>query len=233
MKPYRRYPISECGEALKSLRDLGFVLTDPHPYQAFGAPYDSDCPWVARASVVQALEAAHKHLQTLRPDWTFRIFDAYRPTRIQSFMVMHEFRTLSGGRAPEEVPPREAESLWEKTYRIWAEPSENPLTPPPHATGAALDLTLVHPVTGDIPMGSPIDENSERSLPDHFQKIDPAIHENRECLREVMTAAGFERHPEEWWHFCLGDQMWAWLRSRRLPDELWVARYGRYDQISP
>jgi D-alanyl-D-alanine dipeptidase len=28
-----------------------------------------------------------------------------------------------------------------------------------------------------------------------------------------MTAAGFDRHGNEWWHFSLGDQMWAWARG--------------------
>jgi D-alanyl-D-alanine dipeptidase len=29
-----------------------------------------------------------------------------------------------------------------------------------------------------------------------------------------MDAAGFSRHANEWWHFSLGDQMWAWARGK-------------------
>ena len=25
-----------------------------------------------------------------------------------------------------------------------------------------------------------------------------------------MGTAGFVQHPNEWWHFSHGDQMWAW-----------------------
>ncbi|WP_413325826.1 M15 family metallopeptidase [Synechococcus sp. MIT S9503] len=28
-----------------------------------------------------------------------------------------------------------------------------------------------------------------------------------------MTEAGFARHPNEWWHFSHGDQLWAWQRK--------------------
>jgi len=96
VKPYRSHPIEECGEPLVSLEGLGFLLTTPHPYQEFGAPYGAANPWTARRSVVEALSKALEVLKGLHPDWTFRIFDAYRPNAIQSYMVIHEFMTLSG-----------------------------------------------------------------------------------------------------------------------------------------
>ena len=39
-------------------------------------------------------------------------------------------------------------------------------------------------------------------------------------LDEVMRSAGFRRHGNEWWHFSLGDQMWAWTTGEA------VAIYG-------
>lgn len=231
MKPYRSHPIHECGEPLVSLAGRGFFLTTPHPYQAFGAPYGADNPWTARRSVVDALSQALLSLQQRQPDWTFRIFDAYRPCAIQSFMVRHEFLSLSGGRCPESMPFEEAQPLWEKTYRIWAEPSEDPGSPPPHATGAAIDLTLCTRQGVDVDMGSPIDENSDRSLPDHFLEKDPERHRHRLILLEALQSAGFERHPEEWWHFSLGDQMWAYTRKQKEPSQPPIARYGRADLL--
>lgn len=231
MKPYRLLPIRECGEPLASLEGLGFILTTPHPYAAFGAPYGAANPWTARKSVVQALETALAALKRENPEWTFRIFDAYRPNTIQSFMVVHEFMSLSGGRRPDQVPADEAAALWERTYRIWAEPSEDPRSPPPHATGAAIDLTLCTRGGVDIAMGSPIDENSDRSFPDYFCLKDPVLHGHRLRLLEVMHSAGFERHPEEWWHFSLGDQMWAFTRAQKDPSTASEARYGRADLL--
>ncbi|MFM7652374.1 MAG: D-alanyl-D-alanine dipeptidase, partial [Vulcanococcus sp.] len=34
--------------------------------------------------------------------------------------------------------------------------------------------------------------------------------------------AGFEQHPNEWWHFSYGDQLWAWRAGQD------VACYGRW-----
>jgi D-alanyl-D-alanine dipeptidase len=32
---------------------------------------------------------------------------------------------------------------------------------------------------------------------------------NRRLLYWAMTEAGFANHPDEWWHYSWGDQMWA------------------------
>lgn len=230
MKAYRSLPIAECGEPLVAIPNDFFLLTTPHPYAAFGAPYGDNTPWVVRKSVLQALHHARTELIRQRPGWRIRIFDAYRPNAVQAFMVRHEFIQLAGGRPPEAVhDATERVSLWERTYRIWAEPSADPATPPPHSTGAALDLTLTNADDQDIPMGSPIDENSDRSNPDYFANRDPAIHANRQCLLYVMQTAGFRRHAFEWWHFSLGDQMWAWSIREDDPHSTAMARYGRAD----
>jgi zinc D-Ala-D-Ala dipeptidase len=52
-------------------------------------------------------------------------------------------------------------------------------------------------------------------------------HFNRQLLNRTMSNAGFMRHPDEWWHFSLGDQMWAWLRNQNSLTEQAIARYGR------
>ncbi len=231
MKPYRRILIEECGDPLAPIpRDL-FCLTEPHPYEAFGAPYDSDHPWQLRTGVIDRLVIAATALDRQKKSFKLKLFDAYRPNRVQSFMVLHEFKTLSGGLSPERVPPDQRKVLWQKTLRIWAEPSDDPLTPPPHSTGAALDLTVVDCDGQEIDMGSPIDENSDRSSPDYFEARDQIVHQNRSLLFTVMREAGFTRHPEEWWHFSVGDQMWAYLTQTTRGTEDPIARYGRADLL--
>ena len=42
-----------------------------------------------------------------------------------------------------------------------------------------------------------------------------------------MRNSGFQRHPGEWWHFSLGDQMWAWLSNQTNLANPVIARYGR------
>lgn len=231
MKPYRTIPITECGEPLVPLPADLFAFTSPAPYAALGAPYRAASPWMLRQGVVQALTAAQADLSTRRPGSLIKLFDAYRPNSVQHFMVEHEFRQLSGGRAPETVPEVERAALWERVYNFWAMPSTDPATPPPHSTGAALDITLVGADGQELDMGSPIDENSDRSSPDYFAGRDDAVHENRLLLRGVMFGAGFTMHWGEWWHFSLGDQMWAWLQQQANPGSKVVARYGRADLV--
>jgi D-alanyl-D-alanine dipeptidase len=43
---------------------------------------------------------------------------------------------------------------------------------------------------------------------------------NRRLLHWVMAEEGFAGHPDEWWHFSFGDQLWAKLEGRP------VALYG-------
>ena len=232
MKPYRCLPIVECGEPLVPISPDDFLLTDPPPYAAFGAEYGGTSPWMLRSGVLGRLNEAQQILTDRHGGWRIKLFDAYRPNVVQSFMVHREFLQLSGGRDPDAVPEPERSDLWERTYRIWAEPSDDPATPPPHSTGAALDLTLADEQGEDIPMGSPIDENSDRSNPDYFAGRDALFHANRQLLLEVMTAAGFRRHPFEWWHFSLGDQMWVWQTRLEIPASQVVACYGRADLLT-
>ena len=109
--------------------------------------------------------------------------------------------------------------------RFWAPPSQNPQTPPPHSTGAAVDLTLATAAGSLLEMGGAIDAIGAVSEPDYFAyATDPAeqgFHQRRELLRTVMASAGFAQHPNEWWHFSYGDQLWAWRTGQ--PQAL----YGR------
>jgi zinc D-Ala-D-Ala dipeptidase len=46
-------------------------------------------------------------------------------------------------------------------------------------------------------------------------------------LWQIMNDAGFIRHPAEWWHFSLGDQLWAWVNNQLDPQHPLQAYYGR------
>lgn len=238
MKPYHAIPIEDCGEPLLPIPSASFALLDPHPYQQLGAPYGPDqAPYQLRSGVLEALQSAQHWLQQRQPQWRFQIFDAYRPIAVQQFMVNQAFEELRYQRYPNQTDLAEDQqaSLMAEVTQFWAIPSLNPYTPPPHSTGAAVDLSLVDAAGAPVAMGSPIDEISERSWPDHFaQSTDPQaqqFHDHRTLLHQAMASAGFCRHPNEWWHFSLGDQMWAWLQQTAQPEQRFVARYGRAEDI--
>jgi D-alanyl-D-alanine dipeptidase len=230
MKPYQKIPIQECGEPLVPIPLEQFAVESPHPYEKLGAPYGDTSPYYLRESVIAALITVQAELQQRHADWRIQIFDAYRPVAVQQFMVDHTFAEVVQAQNldPETLSDDQRDSILQQVYQIWAVPSPNPKTPPPHSTGAAIDLTLVDATGQMIDMGSAIDELSPRSHPDYYaNQPDKPYHEHRQLLRNVMYSAGFRRHPGEWWHFCLGDQMWAWLCNQDNPTVTVTARYGR------
>ena len=230
MKPYQKIPILECGEPLVPIPLEQFAVESPHPYEKLGATYTEASPYSLRQGVLAALVTAQATLQQQHPGWCLQIFDAYRPVAVQQFMVDYTFAEVIQAQKlnPATLSDEQRQAIWQDVYKIWAMPSHNPLTPPPHSTGAAVDLTLVDATGHIINMGSAIDELSPRSHPDYYaDRLEKPYHNNRQLLRDVMYAAGFRRHPGEWWHFSLGDQMWAWLCNQESPSATVTARYGR------
>ena len=222
-RPWRAMAITDCGEPLAPLpEDLPRVM--PHPYVCLGAPYPAGRgPWRLRLAVAERLLQARSILQATLPRWDLQIFDAWRPIAVQAFMVNHSLQTELARASPsQQVDPAWRRLVEQRVRRLWAAPSRNPRTPPPHSTGAAVDLTLVDPSGEPAPMGSAIDTLGPESHPDHFA-TDPhraTAHHNRLHLRQAMGAAGFVMHPWEWWHFSYGDQLWAWQTGQV------EARYG-------
>jgi D-alanyl-D-alanine dipeptidase len=235
MKPYQQIPIHECGEPLVPIPLEKFSVESPHPYEKLGANYQGRSPYYLRQSVLQALFEAQAYLQQQYADWCIHLFDTYRPIAVQQFMVDYTFAIAvrQQGLEADTLSAEQRQHIWEQVYQLWAVPSENPHTPPPHSTGAALDVTLVDAGGKLLDMGGEIDELSARSQPNYYaNSTDPQAqdyHARRQLLNQVMQAAGFYRHPREWWHFSLGDQMWAWQYNQDHPSEPVTARYGRLD----
>jgi len=233
MKSYQKILIQECGEPLVPIPLEKFAVTTPHPYEKLGADYTGVSPYVLRKSVVESLEIAQLLLEKLHPGWQLQIHDAYRPLGVQQFMVDHTFDFLlkQDNLSPNKVSPQQRQKIWEQVYQMWAPPSTDMRTPPPHSTGAAVDLTIVTTEGSLIAMGGEIDELSERSRPDFYNKSEKLdeqkYHRHRQLLDQVMSHAGFLRHPTEWWHFSLGDQLWTWLTNQKYPQEPKQAKYGR------
>lgn len=200
--------IRESGEPLVALLPTQLSLATPHPYEALGAPYGGVSPWALRRGVAARLLVAQQALASLRPGWRLHVLDALRPLAVQRFMVELTDRQLA-----RDEPHLDAEARAVRVRQFWAMPSEDPTTPPPHSTGAAVDVTLVDAAGLVLDMGSPFDEPTERSYPDHFAAAgDDAgkrAHQHRQLLFVVLRDAGFRRHPREWWHFSYGDQAWA------------------------
>ncbi len=227
MKAYQNIPIQDCGEPLIAIPLEQFSVETPHPYQKLGASYGEKSPYYLRPKVIEALRQAQTYLQQQYAGWKIHIFDAYRPVAVQQFMVNYTFTSLlkEKGLTIDSLSETEKDNLWQQVYQIWAIPSDDLATPPPHSTGGAVDITLIDDRGQLLDMGGMIDELSERSQPNyyanHTDNLGQAYHQKRALLNEIMTQAGFLRHPGEWWHFSLGDQMWSWQGQKG------IAYYGR------
>jgi zinc D-Ala-D-Ala dipeptidase len=229
-QPFHSIPISDCGEPLVALASVGdFAYETPAPYEAAGAPYNGISPYSLRSDIAVKLAAAQAQLQLIKPSWRIKIFDAYRPVAVQAYMVAHSFYHIAKdmGLAPLKVTDEQRDSVLAKVYRIWSPPNTDPLTPPPHSTGAAADCTIVDQHGAEIDMGSPIDFNGDESNPDYFKTLNSAVHANRTLLRDVMQAQGFIQHYAEWWHFSHSDQLWVWLKHKAGDSSISHAIYGR------
>lgn len=243
MKPYQQVPIVECHEPLLPISPE-FAIETPHPYVRLGAPYGEKSPYYLRQTLLERLLQAQDHLQQSYSGWRIQIFDAYRPLTVQQYMVDYTFaetvadrvadRVAEKGISSEQLTDEQRQNIWAQVYQFWAVPSSDPCMPPPHSTGAAVDVTLVNAEGLAIDMGSPIDEMSPRSHPNYFAEASGSheegnraiFHAHRQILKCAMTSAGFRQHPNEWWHFSWGDQLWAWLVNQQADSMAETARYG-------
>jgi zinc D-Ala-D-Ala dipeptidase len=232
MKPYQRIAIQESHDPLVVIPSA-FARCEPHAYAQLGAPYGDDSPFALRQGVIDRLIQAQDCLQQFQPGWRLQIFDAYRPVAVQQFMVDYTLAEVLRDRGwnVDQITPAQRADALAQVHQFWAMPNPNPLTPPPHSTGGAVDLTLIDANGQPVDMGGAIDELSPRSHPEHYVGLADAdaqrYDRHRQLLAYCMAQAGFERHYHEWWHFSYGDQLWAWLRNRRDLGQSAIAQYGR------
>ena len=224
-RPWSKIIINECNEPLISIPQSIFRLT-PHPYMSLGAPYLNGAdPWVLRKSVLKRLIEAQQYLSESNPHLQLALFDAWRPVSVQKFMFNYTVQETCKSRGIEisdDSVNSPITEIIEEVGRFWAEPTSNPSTPPPHSTGAAIDLTLADMSGTPLDLGGEIDFIGPKSKPDFYEKDSlrnpyskhHVFHNRRSLLSTVMQQAGFVQHPNEWWHFSYGDQLWSWFSKQ-------------------
>jgi len=222
---WKNIRIKECHEPLNSIPKSVFRLT-PHPYMSLGAPYlKGEDPWVLRKSVLKRLIEAQQYLSEINPHVQLALFDAWRPIPVQKFMfdyTMHETCKSRGIDINDHSEKLTIAKIVDEVGRFWAKPTSNSSTPPPHSTGAAIDLTLADMSGKPLDLGGEIDFIGAKSRPDFYEKESlkkpyskyQVFHYRRSLLFSVMKKAGFVQHPNEWWHFSYGDQLWSYFSKQ-------------------
>ncbi len=147
------------------------------------------------------------------------VFDAWRPRAVQAYFHDVWMPAQLQGRDPS----LSGAALTAAVERYWAAPTDDPASPAPHATGAAVDLSLRWKDGEQLWMGSIFDDVTQLAHRDHFERAlpdapaysDEEARANRRLLHWLMSKEGFAGHPNEWWHFSFGDQLWAALSGGR------------------
>jgi zinc D-Ala-D-Ala dipeptidase len=205
------------GEDVVEARDVGlagenFYASDRNPPYWQKVDGATDRLWLRR-SVADKL--ARVNVRAGEAGLELFLFDAWRPRSVQAYF--HDVwmpRTLQ-----RRDPSLTGAALTEEVERYWAAPSDSEESPAPHATAAAVDLTLRWKGDEQLWMGSLFDDVTALAHRDRFENLDAEnfsfsdqeAQANRRLLHWLMAEEGFAGHPDEWWHFSWGDQMWAAL----------------------
>ncbi|MBC8142388.1 MAG: M15 family metallopeptidase [Armatimonadetes bacterium] len=195
-----RLPISDNGEGLFPLPTIG-RLRGESLYHAQGIPGTSPVVSV-RAGVLARLQTV---VDALPPDLTLLVFDGYRSLAVQQWLWDTYLAQIRA-----EQPHLSDAEVNAVLRRFVAAPVADPLRPPPHRTGGAVDVYLVDATGVSLPMGTAPDEVAPESVTRHFEDVPTEpFTANRRLLWHAMTSAGFANYPGEWWHYEYGNQRWA------------------------
>ncbi len=208
----RAVRVEENGEPLVDIRRGRTELrvnssVDPH-LQAF-----TGTTLFARKEVVRRVHLANKRIGELLPGAELLVWTAYR----HPYHVVSQFvgALAIARRMNPELTYRQAENV--------VDPFRSVPDISPHATGAAVDVTLV--INGKD--GKLLPPKNDEDALKHRTKFHPFsldvrefVRKRRLALRRVMLEAGFAPTMEEWWHFSYGDREWTRFYKQR------VAMYG-------
>ena len=173
-----------------------------HAYRRRGLPGVAERTWL-RAGTLERVVAADA---ALPPGFSLHVLDGWRSLETQRALFDEVYFPGS------TLPPG-----------FVADPDDR-ITPPPHTTGAAVDLTLAFESV-PLALGTDFDDFDDRA---HLAALEaPGGSEPERVLRRLLwstvTGAGLCPLPEEWWHVSFGDDRWAhWSgvgRARYRPTE--------------
>lgn len=218
-RSYRDWPIDESAllhaQALVAAAEFGLAGRNHYAHDQ-NPPYWRRAPGaidalLLRPGVGERLASVDKRLIT--QGLKLYLYDAWRPRAVQAYF----YEQWTPREIARRRPDLHGAALIAEVGQYWAAPTDDPKRPAPHATGAAIDLTI-HTAAGEaLWMGGLFDDPSPISQADHFEGMemtglslsDEEARANRRLLYWVMHEAGFTSLTTEWWHFSWGDQMWA------------------------
>lgn len=215
MAGWKEVAIEESGQSLIDLDNLDPRIQVVPQYLRQGIPGALSRMYLRQEAVERLIEAA----RLLPEGYELVVYDSYRPLEVQASL----FNTFKN-QLQEQYPQKSEDELVVLTQTYVSLPSKDPARPSPHATGGAVDLSVI--CSSGLPLDMGTDFNSFEIVAQtaYFKRDRKAesIHQNRRLLYMVMTQAGFTNYPEEWWHYDFGNQFWGKITGEK-------AKYGLAD----
>jgi D-alanyl-D-alanine dipeptidase len=177
------------GEPLVDLRKLKTKLF-------FGNRIVNEKEIFLRKSVAEKIENAAK---SLPKDTYFLIHDAFRTLQYQQQEWDKKYKYFKN-----LYPNETDEQITKRTRKLIADPRNGHGG---HQTGGAVDISLCDKNGVEFDMGTPYVSTDQKAKTK--SKVHKIAKDNRDLLCHVMKQNGFINYPNEWWHFCYGDRMWA------------------------
>lgn len=183
-----KIPISESNEKLVSLVGIPNIIL----------PDKMDSAHLcARKSVVDKIRNISNKIDG---KYNLMILSAYRSLERQRKNFDKKLNMIKA-----ENPDLSDDEIFIRTRKIAASPYTGFGG---HQTGGALDVTLCDTNGKPLDMGTEYSELTAK-VKTKTKDITQEQAKNRQNLCDIMGQEGFINYPNEWWHFCYGDRMWA------------------------
>ncbi len=186
--------IVEAGESLVDYHDACPELVRDAPVWVYTRES------LLRKSVAEKLAVAAR---SLPKGYRLLVLEGWRPIHIQRRMWLGAYR-----RWQEKHPDWSHAALKRLTNRFTAPLDAK--VPPPHTTGAAIDLRLGDERGQPLDMRSPFGSFDKHMFPFDARGLSATSQKHRMILKEAMESVGITNYPSEYWHWSYGDQGWAY-----------------------
>jgi D-alanyl-D-alanine dipeptidase len=179
-------PLVPAEQRMRSAADGPSRVLSVNAYRSTGWPATTDTVYV-RSTIAERL---HRVAARLPEGFGLGVFDGWRSLELQQALYDDAYATPG-------LPPG---------FVAVADP--DPVAPPPHLTGATVDLTLTFE-RQPLALGTDFDDFTEAAHADHLESRAGIERDLRRMLYHAMRTEGFVVLDCEWWHFEHGTRYWA------------------------
>lgn len=187
--------VSENNEPLIDIKNADVKLF-------FGNRLKNEKHVLLRKSVAEKL---FKAAQSLPQGKYLIVYDAYRPLQKQIEIWEKKYEYFK-----EKYPNESEEQILKRTKAVVADPR---FGYGGHQTGGATDVGLCDESGQELNMGAAYSASVAAIRTSY--PVERFAEANRKLLLKIMKKQGFVNYPNEWWHFCYGDKMWAAYKNRK------------------